>query len=52
MGAIPWTAIKEYANEYELEDIQRDYFFRVIAIMDQAMLKRELAKMKTKHGKK
>ncbi len=33
-GPIPWTAIKMFADELELQSTIRDYFFRAIRYLD------------------
>jgi len=33
-GPIPWTSIKEYANELELEAITRELFFDAVRYLD------------------
>lgn len=37
-GPIPWTAIRDYANELELVEYSRDLLFVAVRAMDRMML--------------
>jgi len=47
---IPWTAIRDYCNEFDIEGEQRDYFFILIREMDKAYFEHLSKKTKTKNG--
>lgn len=37
-GPIPWLAMRDYCDEFEIEGIQKQDFYELIARMDQAYL--------------
>ena len=47
-GPIPWTAMREYCNEYGIEGEERDYFYEVISHMDNTYLNFKATKMSKK----
>lgn len=53
MGKIPFTAIKQYADEYEFEGEQRECLFYFIRAIDNAIVKRlnETSKQDAKPSK-
>lgn len=48
LTAIPWTSIKQYADAFELDEVQTSDLFFFVKKMDQAHLKRLDAKQNTK----
>lgn len=50
-GEIPWTAIKEYADEYELDEDQRVILFNVIRSVDIWFLKEIEKRADKKNGR-
>lgn len=38
LGSIPWTAIDQYADKYEIVEWEYEYFVRLIEILDRAFL--------------
>lgn len=49
LGRIPWTAIKDWALAYELDEEQADDLFHAILAMDSAYLDHESKKDKKKN---
>lgn len=50
-GEIPWTAIKEYADEYDLDEDQRVILYSVIRDVDMWFLKEVQDRADKKSGK-
>lgn len=50
-GEIPWTAIKEYADEYELDEDQRVILFNVMRTVDIWFLKEIQERADKKDGR-
>lgn len=47
-GQIPWSRIKEYANEAGLEEDNRETFYTVIETMDAVWLEDQSVEMRKK----
>lgn len=50
-GEIPWTAIREYADEYELDEDQRVIMYNVIRTVDIWFLKEVQARADKANGR-
>lgn len=50
-GEIPWTAIREYCDEYDLDEDQRVIMFDVIRSVDIWFLKEVEKRSEKKNGK-
>jgi hypothetical protein len=51
-GPIPWTAINQWANEYQLSEEQRDDLSFYILKLDRIYLEHQAKKVKSELGKK
>jgi hypothetical protein len=50
-GAIPWTVMREYCEEYGIEGEQRFCFFELLGHMDEAYFKFRNAKLEAERKK-
>lgn len=50
-GEIPWTAIKQYADEYDFDEDQRVIIFEVIRNVDMWFLKQIQDRADKKNGR-
>jgi hypothetical protein len=47
-GPIPWTAMRDYCVEYDVDLDDREYLYAIISHMDDAYLNFKAEKMKSK----
>ena len=49
-GEIPWTALKAYADEYELDEVQRSMLYQIIRTVDMWFLDELRKRAEQKNG--